>query len=45
VPGLKIIAGLNAANELGEAAIKIVIGDIQATVGPRAAEIRTNIKS
>jgi hypothetical protein len=36
IAGLKIISGLNAANELGEAAVKIVAWDIQAAARPRS---------
>ena len=45
VAGLKVVSRLNAADEFGEAAIKIVVRDIQATVGPGAAEIRAHVKS
>src|SRR5262245_53935883 len=43
--GLEIITGLNATNELGETAIKIVVWNIQVAAGPRSAEIRADIKS
>src|SRR5215831_7646625 len=45
VAALKIIASLNATNELGDAAVEIVVWNIQAAAGPRSAEIRANIKS
>ena len=45
VAGLEIITGLDAADELGSAAIKIVAGNIQAAVGPRPAEVGADIQS
>jgi hypothetical protein len=42
---LKIVPSLNATNELSEAAVEIIARNIQAAVGPRAAEIRADIKS
>jgi hypothetical protein len=43
--GLKVIAGLNAADEFGQTAIKIVIWNIQTAVSPRTTKICSNIKS
>src|SRR5262245_28229666 len=45
VTGLKIISSLNAPNELGEAAVDIVVWNIQIAAGPRPDEIRANVKS
>ena len=45
VAGLEIITGLDATYELGDAAIKIVSGDVQAAAGPRPAEVSAHIKS
>ena len=45
VTGLEIITGLDAADEFGDAAIKIVAGNIQAAVGPCPAEVGADIKS
>src|SRR5262245_30627208 len=45
VAGLEIVAGLNAANKFGKAAVEIVVWNSQAAAGPGAAEIRSNIKS
>ena len=45
VTGLEIISSLNATNEFGQTAVKIIVWNIQATVGPRSAEIRADIKS
>lgn len=45
VTGLEIVTGLDAADELGDAAIKIVAGNIQAAVGPCTAEVGAHIKS
>src|SRR5262249_34665769 len=45
VTDLKIISSLDTTNELGEAAIKTIVWNIQIAVGPRAAEIRADIKS
>src|SRR4029077_21141674 len=42
---LKIVASLNAANKLGEAAVEIVAGNVQVTAGPRGADIRAHVKS
>ena len=42
---LEIITGLDAADELGSAAIKIVVGNIQAAVRPSSAEVGADIKS
>jgi len=42
---LKIIASLDATDELSEAAEKIVVRNIQVAAGPRSTEIRSNIKS
>jgi hypothetical protein len=39
-----IITGLDAADELGEAAIQIVAGNVQAAVGPSPAEVGAHIK-
>ena len=43
--GLKIITGLDAADELGDASVEIVAGNIQAAVGPCSAEVGAHIKS
>src|SRR5262249_33384494 len=40
---LKIISGLNAANELGEAAIEIIAGNVQVPACPCPAEIAADI--
>src|SRR6266536_499412 len=45
VTGLKIITGLDAANELGDTAIKIIAGNVQAAVRPSSAEVGTDIES
>jgi len=45
VTGLEIITGLDAADELGDAAIKIVAGNVQAAAGPCPAEVGAHIKS
>src|SRR5262245_59184069 len=45
VTQLKIVASLNATNELGETAIEIVAGNVQVTAGPRGAEIRAHVKA
>ena len=45
VTGLKIITGLNAADELGGAAIDVVAGNVQAAIRPASAKIRADIKS
>ena len=45
VAGLKIITGLNAADELGDAAIEVVAGNVQAAICPASAKIRADIKS
>jgi hypothetical protein len=44
-PGLKIISGLNAADELGQAAVEIVAGNIQVAACPRSTEIPAGLKS
>src|SRR5690242_13196061 len=43
--GLEIITGLDAADEFGDAAIKIIAGNVQAAVGPSPAEVGAHIKS
>src|SRR5262245_51801031 len=43
--GLEIVTSLNATNELGEAAVKIIVWNIQIAAGPRTAEIRADVKS
>ena len=43
--GLEIVAGLNATDEFGGAAIQIVARDVEAAGGPRPTEIRAKIKS
>ncbi len=45
VTRLKIITGLDAANELGDASVEIIAGNIQAAIGPRSAEVGAHIKS
>src|SRR6185369_10274006 len=45
VTGLEIITGLDAADEFGDAAIKIIAGNVQAAVGPSPAEVGAHIKS
>src|SRR5262245_66098673 len=45
VARLKIVAGLHATNELSDAAIKVVVRNVQAAAGPRSAEIRAHIKT
>jgi hypothetical protein len=45
VTRLNVVAKLDAANELGDAAVEIVARNVQAAAGPRAAEIRAIIKS
>ena len=45
VASLEIITSLDAADELGDAPIKIVAGNIQAAVGPCSAEVGAHIKS
>jgi hypothetical protein len=42
---LDIVASLDAADELGNAAIKIIVGNIQAAVRPSSAEVGADIKS
>ena len=43
--GLEIVAGLNATDEFGDAAIQIVGWNVQAAIGPRPTEICAKIKS
>src|SRR5215510_4344049 len=43
--GLEVIARLYAANEFGEAAVEIVVWNIQIAAGPRTPDIRADIKS
>ena len=45
VTSLEIIAGLDAADKLGDASVEIVAGNIQAAVGPCSAEVHAHIKS
>src|SRR6476646_10960032 len=45
VTGLEIITGLNAADEFGDAAIKIIAGNVRAAVGPSPAEVGADIKT
>ena len=43
--GLNVVAGLNATDELGEAAIKIVAWNVQAAVRPGTAEVHAHIQA
>jgi hypothetical protein len=43
--GLEIVAGLNATDEFGKAAIQIVTWNVQTAAAPRPTEICANIKS
>src|SRR5262245_28820157 len=43
--GLEVIARLYAANEFGEAAVEIVVWNIQIAACPRTPDIRADIKS
>ena len=45
VTRLNVIAELDTANELGDAAIQIVAWNVQAAAGPRTTEICAKIKS
>src|SRR6516162_5341780 len=45
VTGLNIITSLDAADEFGEAAVEIVVWNVQIAAGPRPAEIPADIKS
>ena len=45
VPGLDVVARLNATNEFAEAAIQIVVRNVQAAVGPCPTEVGAHIRS
>jgi hypothetical protein len=45
VPELKVVASLSASNELSEAAVDVVVRNVQAAAGPGSAEIRADIAS
>ena len=45
MPGLNVVARLNASNKFGEATVKIVVWNVQAAAGPCSTEIRANIWS